>query len=353
MDVLIWGDFKAGHDAKKIIESKVSDVNCIGFVDRDKKKKKSEPYLVADYQQMLVLYKKRIAEKIVIPSFYERNLFRDIIYTVGKLDIDKEDIIVPPIELFFEERSFSADEFLVEWYRARQIDYIEFATTDFCNLNCKGCARFAPLANKEIYNHEEVKNSFRRLKKYISHINMIRILGGEPFLDPDIEDYFVFLRELYPYSEIRVVSNGLLLQSTKAETFAAMRDNNVGLDMSYYPPLSERIDTIREKLGQEGIDYKIESGEVFYKSFNLCSDDNVRQKKEECRQWCISLRNGFIYPCATSATVDYFKKTFSVNIPSNEGMDLFGETMSTERIKDYLSKPIGLCRYCDFTKMSL
>ena len=269
MNILIWGSFKGGHKAKKVIESKITDIDVYGFVDRNRKKRKTKPFVVVDLQQMMVLYKRGDINKIVIPSFYERNLFRDILYTVEQLDIAKEDIIVPPVEFFLTDEVLSLDEIMVPWYRAQQLDYVEFATTDCCNLNCKSCARFAPLASKKIYSHESVKKSFCELKKYIKHINMIRILGGEPFLDKNVDDYFSFLRSIYPFSEIKIVTNGLLLDKINRNIFKVMKENKIGVDISYYPPAENKIDLIKELLSDNKIDFTIESGEVFYKSFNL------------------------------------------------------------------------------------
>ena len=353
MKVLILGDFEEGYKAQRIIQKKLPELELVGFVDRDKKKRKTEPYLVVDYKTMLVMLKRKLVDRIVIPSFYERNLFRDILYKIGFLDIDREDVIVPPIDFFETDKAVTLDEFVIPWYKAKQIDYIEFATTDACNLNCKRCARFAPIASHDFYDHEVVKQSFIRLKEFIKHINMIRILGGEPFLDEEVDDYFCFLRKLYPFAEIRIVTNGLLIESMPARIINSIIDNDIGVDISFYPPLKSKLGLIEKFLFNRGIDYRVENGEVFYKSFDLKSTDNILQKKEYCEQWCISLKENHLYPCATSATVNYFKDEFHVELPVNEGLDLNERGLTTESIKEYIEKPIQLCRYCNFKKMEL
>lgn len=353
MKALIWGDFAKGHEAKRIIEEKKTPIDIYGFVDMDRRKWRDDDIIVASAQKMLVLYKSHVIDKIILPSFYGRNLFRSIIKSASELDIDKEDLIVPPIEYFMTDAEYSLGEFLVPWYKAPQLDYVEFAAADNCNLNCKRCARFAPLIKKKIYDHEEVKEMFLQLKKYVFHINMIRILGGEPFLDEDVDDYFTFLRNLYPFSDIRVVTNGLIIDKLNDRVLESIKANNIGVDISYYPPLKDKLPTVKQILEQREIRYRVDSGEVFFKSFNFKSDDNPRQKKQYCIQWCISLRDGKIYPCATSACFEFFNDCFETGIHNERGLDLFEDNLSIERIKAYLSSPIELCKFCDFTKMYL
>ena len=44
MNILIWGSFKGGHKAKKVIESKITDIDVYGFVDRNRKKKENKTF---------------------------------------------------------------------------------------------------------------------------------------------------------------------------------------------------------------------------------------------------------------------------------------------------------------------
>ena len=63
--------------------------------------------------------------------------------------------------------------------------YIETHIVDHCNLNCRGCSHFSPLAKPYFKSLDEYKREFERLAEITNHyIQQIRIMGGEPFLHP-------------------------------------------------------------------------------------------------------------------------------------------------------------------------
>lgn len=92
------------------------------------------------------------------------------------------------------------------------LDYVEIEITEFCNLNCRGCCDFSNLAKeKKFYELPEFTKDMTRLTELFSGINKIRLMGGEPLLNPRLTEYIQTSRALFPASDIRIVSNGLLI----------------------------------------------------------------------------------------------------------------------------------------------
>ncbi len=61
---------------------------------------------------------------------------------------------------------------------------------DHCNLNCKGCVHFSPLVRESVFPKlSDVERDFIRLREIIEYIDTIRILGGEPRLNPELSRY--------------------------------------------------------------------------------------------------------------------------------------------------------------------
>ena len=70
------------------------------------------------------------------------------------------------------------------------LSYLEFHVADHCNLNCKYCTHYSPLVEKPVFtDYERFEADFRQLKKLIIDIGVIRIVGGEPLLNPELGKY--------------------------------------------------------------------------------------------------------------------------------------------------------------------
>ena len=92
------------------------------------------------------------------------------------------------------------------------IDYLEHHIVDHCNLNCAGCSHFSPLASEWYESLEDFRKDFTELaNKTNTQVKTIRIMGGEPLLHPQVTDFLITARQLFPTSEIQLVTNGILL----------------------------------------------------------------------------------------------------------------------------------------------
>jgi len=90
-------------------------------------------------------------------------------------------------------------------------DKIEFYINNTCNFNCDNCNRLNNyhFAGYEKWQHHE--NAYREWSKKI-HFDMITILGGEPTLNPTLDQWILGLRGLWPDSRLNVLSNGSRLK---------------------------------------------------------------------------------------------------------------------------------------------
>ena len=68
----------------------------------------------------------------------------------------------------------------------------------------------------------------------ITNVHTIRLMGGEPLLHPEVVKFCKATRELFPNSEIVLVSNGLLLPKLSNLDIEDINDNNIALCMSNY-----------------------------------------------------------------------------------------------------------------------
>jgi molybdenum cofactor biosynthesis enzyme MoaA len=117
---------------------------------------------------------------------------------------------------------------------------------DHCNLHCKGCEHFSPLATKKFLDIETYKRDCSRLSELAVNCNEnnrgvtdISLLGGEPLLNPQTNDFIVITRKYFPIAEIRIVTNGILLPKQTELFWKCCYENNIEICISVYPIMIE------------------------------------------------------------------------------------------------------------------
>jgi hypothetical protein len=88
----------------------------------------------------------------------------------------------------------------------------------------------------------------------------------------------------------------------------------------------------------------------FFKLINLEGNANPKKSFRHCKAMeydCPMLDNGKIYNCWYAPTVYLFNKKFKKNIPvlKKDYINIFSDT-SGEEIKNFLSKPTPICKWC-------
>lgn len=113
----------------------------------------------------------------------------------------------------------------------RTVSYMRISITDRCNLRCKYCmpfdAKFIP--HHEILRYEEMEKLIALSSEL--GVNKVRLTGGEPFVRKGFTDFLRRVHEHNPDLDIRVTTNGTMLQGRVAEVAAAgVRYLNISLD---------------------------------------------------------------------------------------------------------------------------
>lgn len=134
------------------------------------------------------------------------------------------------------------------------LGYLEFDVSGHCNLRCKGCSHYSNLQKEPVWGDlSKFREHLVRLREIFDHIEVFRLVGGEPFLNPDVGQFAAAVREAFPDTTLYVVSNGLLIPHVKEEILDTLRENNAVVNISYYPPTVKMTEKIKEKLD----DYKV------------------------------------------------------------------------------------------------
>jgi uncharacterized radical SAM superfamily Fe-S cluster-containing enzyme len=161
--------------------------------------------------------------------------------------------------------------------------YLEMHLTDHCNLGCKGCSHFSPIAEVWFANLSEHKRDMRQLRTLFSNIEIIRLVGGEPLLHPEIEEFLYVTREYFGKVSIRIATNGLLLPFMTERFWEACKVNRIEINCTVYPPFVHKKNEILDKVELKGIIIKSKEAKKFRSILNLKGDSNPDSAFKFCR----------------------------------------------------------------------
>lgn len=128
-------------------------------------------------------------------------------------------------------------------------------------------------------------------------INVIALLGGEPLLNPELDRYCEMLRTLYPYSDIKIITNGLWVNKMSEKLIECIETNQIKIHISYYPPLMFLIDDMVEFMRRHNIKYHFgEPVTQFNCKMTIENPTDPNTSFEKCRdRCCTTLRDGYLY----------------------------------------------------------
>lgn len=302
---------------------------------------------VISLETFVSLYEKKEVDGLIVPSTYHLFDLRDILELCQKNGIDKKDIYTIPFNTLKKpvETLSEQDIGLVRLDELEQIGHLDIHIVDNCNLKCKSCSHFAPLVNTNVMiETSEYEKNLKRLQELVSNICDIALLGGEPLLHPDIEKIVQKTREYYPYAEISLITNGILLENMTDSLVQTLKDNHIIVSISLYPPLYKKIDTFLDYLKKHGLPYRITKIEKFERKLfeEPCMD------AYKMTQYCghlMCLRGDRIGRCVTAMFTDYYNDTFDKKLPVDYGIDIF-QDLTARELLDKLREPLELCKQC-------
>lgn len=225
------------------------------------------------------------------------------------------------------------------------IDYIEMHVQDDCNLNCKCCSHFSPLFKTDSsVDFQTFCNDIARLKEINKRVIMLRLLGGEPFLNRNLDLYIKETRKSFPHTDIRICSNGILMPKLESKIVNAIRENHVVVDISLYKPTAKMRSAIEKFARKNGICIKL-SGEVIDR-FQYCFTRDINDIFSPCVINCINIYKGKFSKCPQLMFIHKYNAYYGKEYPEQGIFDLYDTNLNAEKFIGLCSKDIPLCRYC-------
>ena len=255
-------------------------------------------------------------------------------------------------------------EMLPEWRKItkknmqqkKMIPILHLHLADHCNLDCRGCDNFSPLA-PEVFADTEVfeKDCTKMAELSQGRIEEIQLLGGEPLLHPQINTFMEIARRHFPTNKISIVSNGILLQTKKDDFWEACRNYKIEIIVTKYP-IQLDFDKIKQKAQAQHVTFSFYGNTETVEKTMECLPLDLEGKQDpkdsflRCARAnrCVSLDNGKIYTCSLIPYVKYFNDEFGQNlaVTSNDFLDLH-QAKNLEEILNFVCKPMPFCRFCN------
>lgn len=340
MKVLIYGAGVRGEQALKLIKDEYkSECEVIGFIDE---------YKIGEYQGYSIY---RLGEinnfkGRVIIALNDFEVARDVCFLLKKRGYTN--IFWFPFKrmvLKYENFFIEQCEDCSDWTKD-MLPQVEMHAIDSCNLNCRGCTHFSPIFPRDLPNLNSRLSDVKQLKEKLPCIMKFYILGGEPFLNPEINGYIHGIRELLPHTRLYIVTNGLLIEHLSEDILQCIKDNQVWLNISEYHPTHKKIDRICQILNKYKILYEIRKASFKEKfCLPLSLSESSKYPRTCISNGCVIICDGKIARCPQLIYISHFNRYFGTNLPEEGVMEL-ASCPEGEELLAALRKEVPLCKHC-------
>jgi len=246
------------------------------------------------------------------------------------------------------------------------INTIKIQIVDHCNLNCAGCDHFSPIAKEWYENIENFKNDIKRIVKITEcNINEIILYGGEPLLHEKLIDFVRIIRTNMSLVEIKVATNGILLENFIKKHIDLILKYNVSFQITKYP-INLNYNKILKQFNNVNISFSPiyecemnDTKDIRNKLFNINLDKNMLGNELLNFVNCLSidvssliLYNGILSLCPPAAFIEIFNKKFKTNIllKQDDYIDIYDDNIKLDDILSFCSRPHSFCKYCGKVK---
>lgn len=302
-------------------------------------------------------------EGIVIRSFDDvKENFQNPVFLISPYEIEFQEVLVKQvedagfqtvehyeIEYFFThmvevyfEQMFEPLELVnhkMQCYKmpdspCTYIRHISISITHKCSLRCKDCAQFVPYhQNIEHYKKEDIMAYIDRMDEVFDFVTQLGILGGEPFLHPDVFEILEYAQAKESVHTILVTTNATILP--KKEDLDRLDRKKLNFIISDYGDLSIKIKEFADLLEELQIQWIYSPRDQWLDctkiAFRDKSHEALLSTYKECLHICPQLTDGKLFHCSNIGTAGHLLKAMPKEVV--QYVDLMDTTKSIDELK--------------------
>lgn len=237
-----------------------------------------------------------------------------------------------------------------------RVEAFELHVAEHCNLRCANCCNMSPLVGERMLSVADVEAFVARMATVLV-ADVVKIMGGEPLLHPELPAVLRVLRESGIGERVRLFTNGLLLSSMPDAFWDALDE----LTISNYrsaPVKPAVLAMARERAKRHDFVLNVKPVDEFSQVLSPRYEpdaNRVAATFDRCwlRHRCLVVRDRKFYMCTRAAYADDFLARVA-HEPPHAPLDRSSDGISLDEpdlagvLETYLNRdqPLGACRYC-------
>jgi hypothetical protein len=183
------------------------------------------------------------------------------------------------------------------------VESVELHVVEHCNLRCAQCCNVSPYLPERAMSVAAVRSTCERLREVVRP-EVLKIMGGEPLLHPDIGGVLRAVRESGVAPRVRLFTNGLLLRSLDDAAFAVLDELTVSSYASA-PLRAELVAETEERARRYDVVLNLKPVDTFSTVLSRTArgDAEAQAAYDACwlRHRCLVVREGVFYKCTRAA----------------------------------------------------
>lgn len=228
----------------------------------------------------------------------------------------------------------------------------EVNIVEHCNLRCRSCSHLSPVLPKHFVDPDAVGSALTALAKSY-HANVLKILGGEPLLHPNLLEIMMAARESQVADKLEIWTNGLLLPRMQRRVWQVADSVRISL----YPGRSlrqDQLDNCVDLARRHNVPIRYKHYQAFQESYSEHGTDDLELVKRiyttcnSAHRWrCHTVADGWFFKCAQSYMIPKGMSLGSQATYRN-GIQIEDSPAFRDRLLSYLTSPEPLpsCRNC-------
>ena len=344
--VAIWGTYPDFLEIYRLLDAEERKEVCFVVSGKRQLEKYRDRFTVIDSEQLTG----EQVERLIIPLF-EMRMVNDIVWNVLRhTDLKADQIwIMDPAGLLREIKKYGSMKGVLGCGKLPYITGLEYDVVSHCNLNCRGCCHFSPIAEPGFGDPAVFQKDLARLHELVDEIGEIRLVGGEPLLCDNLTEYIEAAHTVFPDSKINVFTNGIRLGSINDDLKDCMKKNGAVFSVSLYPPVMGYVKGMVKKLEVEGIGFARDYIMPYFSAWiNPAGDSDPEASAASCLiPLCYAIDQGRLYRCSTESKIRVFEKHYQPDLVFPKGgIDLYDPSLTASKLASYLLSPVEMCRFC-------
>jgi organic radical activating enzyme len=202
------------------------------------------------------------------------------------------------------------------------VESVELHVVEHCNLRCAQCCNVSPYLPVRSLSVADIRATCERLREVVRP-DVLKIMGGEPLLHPDVGGLLRAVRASRVAPRIRLFTNGLLLRTLDDAAFAELDELTVSSYASA-PLRPELVAETAERARRFDVVLNVKSVDSFSTVLSRAarSTPEAQAAYDACwlRHRCLVVRSGVFYKCTRAA----YHADYHAHVEV-EGRDLDGE----------------------------